>query len=185
MTSKKAKNMADPANNTNDAPESASNTGPTSLTEQLQAAVADRDQYKDKLARAMADLDNFRKRVYREMDDERKYQSLPMLKSLLPVFDGLDRAVFAASQSKNFDDLLNGVQLTVKQLETTLAGHGARTIVAQGQPFDPNLHEAISQAPSAEYPPMTVLNDIERGYMLHDRVIRPSKVIVSIADPSK
>ena len=151
------------------------------LAEQLQAALAERDQYKDKWARSMADLDNFRKRVYREMDDERKYQALPALKSLLPVFDGLDRAVFAASQSKNFDDLLNGLQMTIKQVIVTLAGHGAKAIVAEGQPFDPNLHEAISQAPSAEYPPMTVLHDVERGYMLHDRVLRPSKVIVSVA----
>lgn len=154
------------------------------LAEQLQAAMADRDQYKDKWARAMADLDNFRKRIYREMEDERKYQSLPLLKALLPVFDGLDRAVFAASQSKNFEDLLNGVQMTIKQIETALAGQGAKPIVAQGQPFDPHLHEAISQAPSADLPPMTVMNDVERGYTLQDRVIRPSKVIVSIAPPA-
>lgn len=149
------------------------------LAEQLQAALAERDQYKDKWARAMADLDNFRKRIYREMDDERKYQSVPLLKSLLPVFDGLDRAVFAASQSKNFDDLLNGVQMTIKQIETALASQGAKPIVAVGQSFDPNLHEAISQAPSTDHPPMTVLQDVERGYTLHDRVIRPSKVIVT------
>lgn len=177
--------MGDEATNASDEPETGGKTAALSLTEQLQATIADRDQYKDKLARAMADLDNFRKRIYREMDDERKYQSLPLLKSLLPVFDGLDRAVFAASQSKNFDDLLNGVQMTVKQLETTLSGHGAKTILATGQPFDPNLHEAISQAPSADVPPMTVLNDVERGYMLHDRVIRPSKVVVSVAAPAK
>ncbi len=152
-----------------------------SLTDQLQAALAERDQYKEKWARALADLDNFRKRVYREMDDERKYQSVPLLKSLLPVFDGLDRAIFAAAQAKNFDNLLDGVQMTLKQLETALAGHGAKSIVAVGKPFDPNLHEAISQAPSADYPPMTVLNDVERGYTLHDRVIRPSKVVVTIA----
>lgn len=151
------------------------------LAEQLQAAVAERDQFKDKCARAMADLDNFRKRIYREMDDERKYQSVPLLKSLLPVFDGLDRAVSAAAQSKNFDDLLNGVQLTIRQIETALAAQGAKPIVALGQPFDPNVHEAISQAPSADHPPMTVLQDVERGYQVHDRVIRPSKVIVSVA----
>lgn len=153
------------------------------LAEQLQAALVERDQYKDKCARAMADMDNFRKRIYREMDDERKYQSVPLLKSLLPVFDGLDRAVSAAAQSKNFDDLLNGVQLTIKQIETALAGQGAKAIVALGQPFDPNIHEAISQAPSSDHPPMTVLQDVERGYQVHDRVIRPSKVIVSIATP--
>ena len=154
------------------------------LPEQLQAALAERDEYKDNWARSKADLDNFRKRVYREMDDERKYQSLPLLKSLLPAFDGLDRAVFAASKSKNFDDLLNGVQMTIKQIESAITGHGVRSIVAEGQSFDPNLHEAISQLPTSDYPPMTVLNDVERGYMLHDRVVRPSKVIVSVALPT-
>ena len=162
-------------------PETAPDEAPMTLAEQLKVAITERDQFKDKLARSLADLDNFRKRVYREMDDERKYQSLPLLKSLLPVFDGLDRAVSAAAKSKNFDDLLNGVQMTIKQLETTLAGHGAKSIVAQGQPFDPNLHEAISQVVSADHPPMTVLNDVERGYTLHDRVIRPSKVVVATA----
>jgi molecular chaperone GrpE len=157
----------------------------STVAEQLKAAIAERDQYKDKWTRALADLENFRKRIYREMDDERKYQSVPILKSMLPIFDGLDRAVVAASKSKNFDDLLNGVQMTIKQIETALAGHGAKPIVAQGQLFDPHLHEAISQAPSAEHPPMTVLADVERGYTLHDRVIRPSKVVVSIAPPSE
>lgn len=169
--------MADPTDDSKTEPNALSPT----VQEQLQAALAERDQYKDNWARSKADLDNFRKRVYREMDDERKYQSLPLLKSLLPAFDGLDRAVFAASKSKNFDDLLNGVQMTVKQIDSALTGHGAKAIVAEGQPFDPNLHEAISQFPTADYPPMTVLNDVERGYLLHDRVVRPSKVIVTVA----
>jgi molecular chaperone GrpE len=173
--------MTDHASDTTPEPNPAAGESGQTTKEQLQAAITDRDKYKDHWARAMADLDNFRKRVYREMEDDRKFQSVPMLKSILPVFDGLDRAVFAAAQAKNFDDLLNGVLMTIKQFETALAGHGAKPIVAQGQPFDPNLHEAISQVPSTEYPPMTVLNDVERGYTLHDRVIRPSKVIVSVA----
>ena len=154
------------------------------LEEQLQAALAERDQFKDKWTRMQADHENYRRRVQREMDEERKYAALPLLKALLPAFDGLDRAVFAAAQSKNADELIGGVQLTLKQLETALNGFGAKSIVAHGQPFDPNQHEAISQAPSAEHPPMTVLHDIERGYMLHDRVVRPSKVIVSVAPPT-
>ncbi len=155
-----------------------------SLEEQLQAALAERDQFKDKWTRALADHDNYRRRVQREMDEDRKYAALPLLKTLLPAFDGLDRAVFAAAQSKNAEELIGGVQLTIKQLETALNGFGAKSIAAQGQPFDPNQHEAISQAPSADHPPMTVLHDIERGYMLHDRVVRPSKVIVSVAPPT-
>ncbi|MCX7407145.1 MAG: nucleotide exchange factor GrpE [Planctomycetales bacterium] len=154
------------------------------VEEQLQTALAERDQFKDKWTRALADHDNYRRRINREMDEDRKYAALPLLKTLLPAFDGLDRAIFAASQSKNADELIGGVQLTIKQLETALNGMGAKSIAALGQPFDPNQHEAISQAPSAEHPPMTVLHDIERGYILHDRIVRPSKVIVSIAPPN-
>ena len=170
--------MANQKAEANVEPNDADTNSPT-LAEQLQAALGERDQYKEKWARALADLDNFRKRVYREMDDERKYQSVPVLKSLLPIFDGLDRAVFAASQSKNFDALLNGVQMTIKQLETALNGFGAKSIPAVGEVFDPNVHEAISQMVSTDHPPMTVLHDVERGYMLHDRIVRPSKVIVA------
>jgi molecular chaperone GrpE len=153
------------------------------LEEQLQAALAERDQFKDKWTRALADHENYRRRVNREMDEDRKYAAHPVLKALLPAFDGLDRAIFAASQSKNVDELIGGIQLTIKQLEAALNGMGAKSIAALGQPFDPNQHEAISQAPSADHPPMTVLHDIERGYVLHDRIVRPSKVIVSIAPP--
>ena len=150
--------------------------------EQLQAALQERDQFKEKWTRAVADLDNYRRRIQREMEEDRKYAAAPLLKSLLPTFDGLDRAVAAAAQSRNAEELIKGVQLTIKQLEAGLNGFGARAIVAVGQPFDPNLHEAISQVPSADHPPMTVVQDVERGYMLHDRVIRPSKVIVTKAE---
>ena len=159
-----------------------SNEETLSLEEQLNAALLERDQFKDKWARALADLDNYRRRVQREMEEDRKYAAMPMLKSLLPAFDGFDRALQAASISKNTDELIKGIQLTVKQLETALNGFGAKSIPAVGLPFDPNMHEAISQMPSAEHPPMTVLHDVERGYMLHDRVVRPSKVIVAKAE---
>lgn len=152
------------------------------LQEQLKATASERDQFKDKWTRAVADLDNYRRRIQREMEEDRKYAALPLLKALLPAFDGLDRAILAASQSKNAEELIKGVQLTIKQLETALNGFGAKSIPAHGLPFDPNLHEAISQMPSAEHPPMTVLHDVERGYMLHDRIVRPSKVIVAKAE---
>ena len=168
------------SNKSNTTTEAANDTEPVpTLEEQLQAALAERDQFKDKWTRALADHENYRRRMMREMDEERKYAALPLLKTLLPAFDGLDRAVFAAAQSNNADELIGGVQLTIKQLEAALNGFGAKSIEALGQPFDPNQHEAISQAPSAEHPPMTVLHDVERGYMLHDRVVRPSKAHAS------
>ena len=176
--------MSDEIENENANPDgdAAPTEGAPTLAEQLQAALAERDQFKEKWTRALADNDNYRRRIQREMEEDRKYAALPLLKALLPAFDGLDRAILAASQSKNAEELIRGVQLTMKQLETSLNGFGAKSIAALGQPFDPNLHEAISQIPSAEHPPMTVLHDVERGYMLHDRVVRPSKVIVAKAE---
>lgn len=152
-----------------------------SLEERLEAVKAERDDYQDKWARARADLENYRKRILKEMEEDRKYAPLSLLRGLLPALDGLDRALRSAKQTKNSQELIAGIELVVKQFEAALANVGVQTVAAVGQPFDPNLHEAIQQQPSADYPPMTVVDDVERGYLLHDRVVRPSKVIVSSA----
>ncbi len=143
------------------------------------ALTAERDDYLDKWARARADLENYRKRMQREMEDDRKYGAISVIKAILPGLDNLQRAVKAAATSKNADELITGVEMVLKQFDQSLAGLGATPIEAIGQPFDPNCHEAIAQVPNADHPPMTVLDDIERGYRLHDRIIRPTKVIVS------
>lgn len=145
----------------------------------LDALIAERDDYKNKWARALADLDNYRRRVQKEMEEDRKYAAIPLLKAVLPGLDGLQLTLKAAETSKNADDLITGVSMVVKQFDAALATAGITAIEAVGQPFDPHQHEAISQRPAADHPPMTVLDEVERGYTLHDRVVRPSKVIVS------
>jgi molecular chaperone GrpE len=149
----------------------------------VQALTAERDDFRDKWARARADLDNYRKRIQREMEDDRKYAATPIVKALLPGIDGLQRALKAAAASKNVDELIAGVEMVAKQFEAALTGLGVQPIDAIGKPFDPNVHEAIAQIPNAEHPPMTVIDDIERGYTLHERIVRPSKVIVSAGPP--
>ena len=151
------------------------------LQQQLLTAIAERDELLDKFARARADLENYRKRMQREMEEDRKYAVMPLLKALLPALDGLDRALKSAQQSKNVDELITGIDMVAKQFETALKAVGVQPVQAEGRPFDPNVHEAIQQLPSPDHPPMTVLQDVERGYVLHDRVVRPSKVIVSSA----
>jgi molecular chaperone GrpE len=148
-------------------------------TNELLEALAERDDYKDKWARARADLENYRKRMQREMEEDRKYAAAPMLRALLPGLDGLQRAIKAAGAAKSADELIAGVEMVAKQFDAELAQVGVKPIDAVGRPFDPNLHEAISQRPSPDHPPMTVLDEVERGYTLHDRVVRPTKVIVS------
>jgi molecular chaperone GrpE len=147
----------------------------------LTTALAERDDYRDKLLRAHAELDNYRKRVQRERDEDRRYAAAPLARDLLPVLDNLQRAVQAAEKGGSIDDLKRGVGMVVQQAREVLAKNHIAVISAVGQPLDPNRHEAITQMPSQDHPPLTVLQEVESGYTLHDRVLRPTKVIVSSA----
>lgn len=130
---------------------------------------------------AHADLENYRKRVRREREEDLKYAHVPLLADLLPVIDNLQRAIQAVPEDQQSSGIAQGVKLVEKQLLEVIARRGVEVIQAEGQPFDPNQHEAILQQPSDEVPPGTVLQQTQVGYRLHDRVIRPSQVIVSSA----
>lgn len=162
----------------------AESTGPRvppeslSLTDQLQAAIADRDAWQQKWLLAVADFDTTRRRIQKDAEQERKYAPLPLVKDLLPALDNLQRALEAAKVSQDAGKLTEGVQMVAKQIDDILARHSIVPINAEGKPFDPNLHQAIQQLPS-DKPPMTVLVECERGYTMYDRVVRPSTVIVS------
>lgn len=137
----------------------------------------------DRVLRAQAELDNFRKRARREMEDERRYANLPLLSDLLPVVDNVGRAIQAAEKSPESTSLLEGVRMVAQQLDAVLERHGCRRIEALAKPFDPHLHQAISQQAVADQPPGMVLLVAQEGYQLHDRVIRPAQVIVSTSPP--
>lgn len=149
------------------------------LAEQLEAAKADRDTQAKNVLLAMADLENYRRRVQKEFEEERKYRALPLVRDFLPVLDNLHRALDAAKTSQDPQQLAQGVQMVAKQFADVLAKNAVLPINAEGKPFDPNLHQAIQQMPAADKPPLTVLNEVEKGYTLHDRVVRPSTVIVT------
>jgi len=155
-----------------------------SVEEQLRLAVAERDANYDKWMRTQAEIENFRRRVQKEAVETRKYQGLPLFRDLLPALDNLDRAIHAAESGQDVGQLVQGLQMVAKQFTDILVKHDVRTIDALHEPFDPSLHEAAGQVPSSDHPPMTVLEELERGYALYDRVIRPSKVIVSSAAES-
>lgn len=141
------------------------------------------DILKDKYLRLQAEFDNFRKRTQKESDQARKYQALNLIRDLLPVVDNLQRALAAAETSDQIADLVAGVQMVSNQILEVLGRYHAKPIIAVGQPFDPNLHEAIQQLPDPNVPAQNISQEIEQGYLLHDRVIRPSKVIVSSGPP--
>ena len=132
----------------------------------------------DRTLRAVAETENVRKRMRREMDDVQRYAALPVLKDMLGVLDDMDRAQ-AATQSSSDQALVQGLTLVRSQMIETLERHGCRRIAADGVEFDPAQHEAIMMQPSADHPPGTVLHVAQQGYTLHDRVIRPAKVIVA------
>jgi len=148
-----------------------------------QALQEELEEAKGRVLRAQAELENYRKRAAREMEDQRRYANMPLIRDLLPVWDDMGRAIEAAEKADDVDSLLEGFKMVIRQLEDVLARHHCRRIEALGEPFNPHLHEAISQQPSAEQPPGTVVHVAQTGFQLHDRVVRPSKVIVSTAQP--
>lgn len=152
--------------------------------EDVETLIAERDKYLEMARRARADFDNFQKRAARDLQTERQYAAQPFLADLLPVLDNLDRAIDSAKESEAGSGILAGVEMVRKQLRDALEKNGVRMIRPDGEHFDPNVHEAVMQQPSADHPPMTVLQTLQAGYMLRERVIRPAQVIVSQAPPS-
>lgn len=138
-------------------------------------------QANDRVLRLQAELDNVRKRTSRELVEQQRYAALPLIRDLLPVLDNIRRAIDAAEKAHDASGLLDGFKLVRQQLETVLQQHHCTEIDALHEPFDPHRHEAISQQPDADHPPGTILHVAQAGYQLHDRVVRPSQVVVSTA----
>jgi molecular chaperone GrpE len=133
----------------------------------------------ERALRAQAELENFRKRVYRDTEQQLKYASVGLLKDILEVADNLQRALEAAVQADSSGSVAQGIQMVQNQLQTVLGKHSCQPIEALGKAFDPNYHEALTQMPSADQPAGNILQELRKGYMLHDRVVRPSQVILS------
>ena len=151
------------------------------LRERAATAEGERDKFLNLLQMTRADFENYQKRVQRDMAQERRYAHGKMAEELLPVIDNMDRAMQAARQADEKGPLVQGVQMVHAQLLDVLKRHGITLIAAQGALFDPNVHQAVMQQPSKDHPPNTVLQVLEQGFMIHDRVLRPARVVVSRA----
>ena len=147
--------------------------------EQLKAKAAERDEFLSLLQHVKADYANYQKRVSRDLQAARQFAIQPLVADLLPVLDNLERALESSQAAGDGAGLVEGVNLICRQLRDVLAKHGLVPIEAAGQPFDPAFHEAVAQQPSGEHPDKTVLQELEKGYRLHDRVVRPAKVLIS------
>jgi molecular chaperone GrpE len=146
----------------------------------IAALEKDKKDNWDRYLRAAADLENLRKRQKRELDDARLESKGRVLKEMLPVVDNLERAIEHATSQSGTNPIVEGVQLVLRQFLTAFERLDVTPIEAGGQPFDPNLHEAISQAES-DSPPGTVVQVLQRGYKAGDRLLRPALVVVAKA----
>ena len=131
----------------------------------------------DRVARMQAEFENFRKRSQREQVEFREYAMSDTLKQLLPILDSLDRAL--KTEGMSVADFHSGIELIDRQFHDVLTRLGVEPIAAQGQPFDPNLHHAIQMVETTEVPDHHVLDELQRGYRLRDRVLRPAMVRVA------
>lgn len=135
----------------------------------------------DRFLRQAAELENFKKRALRERDEFVRFANEALIKDLLPVVDNLERAIAHASGGGNGKPLVEGVEMVLKGLLDVLAKHGVTQISAAGQAFDPAKHEAMVQVETADHEPNMVVEELHKGYMLHDRLLRPALVSVAKA----
>jgi molecular chaperone GrpE len=140
---------------------------------------SEKGEFYDRLIRVTADFENFRKRVQRERLEYVRFAHEDLVKALLPVLDNFERALAHAEGSADVNAIREGVSMIFSQIQSTLNQFGIRSESAMGQPFDPLMHEAVSQSPSAEHPPSTVIEEHQKAYHLHERLLRPAMVTVS------
>jgi len=157
----------------NDAPAA---TGAETQQLELEQLRREREQLYDRLARLQAEFDNSRKRAAREQADFREYATADALKSLLPIADSLERALQASAGSGDFR---SGVELIYRQLQDVFARLGVTVLRPEGEPFDPRQHEAVEMAPTSEGEDNRVLQVLQPGYRLKDRLLRPAMVRVA------
>jgi molecular chaperone GrpE len=152
---------------------------PEALATALDAANAKADEYRNDALRARAELDNVQKRTAREIANAHKYALERFLTDLLPVKDSLELGYAAATGSSDIATLREGMELTVKLLDAVLDKHGVQVLDPVGEPFNPELHQAMSVQESTEIAPGTVATVIQKGYVLNGRLLRPAMVIVA------
>jgi|SRR5687768_3795781 molecular chaperone GrpE len=148
---------------------------------ELEALRREADEHRDRHLRAVAELDNFRKRSAREVEAARKFGAERLAQAILPVRDSL-QAGLAAAEKAGDTVLVDGQRATLRLLDEAFAASGIREIDPVGQPFDPNKHEALSAVPAAGVAPDTVLEVVQKGYELNERLLRAAKVLVARAE---
>lgn len=154
-------------------------TDPELMGRLLETALKERDEYRDQFMRALADLQNFRRRVAKESEETRKYATAELVRQLLPVLDNFERSLAFLASGASTEAVLEGLRAVDRQLRAVLESVKVEKIEPVGQPFDPEHHEAVALEASTEHPEGTVLEVLEPGYRMGERVIRPARVKVT------
>ena len=153
-------------------------TAPDAVDPDLEALRREADEHRDRYLRTAAELDNLRKRSAREIDAARKFGAERLAQAILPVRDSLEAGLAAADKGGQ-TALVEGQQATLRLLDEAFAACGIREINPRGEPFDPNRHEALSLVPAPGVPANTVLEVVQKGYELNERLLRAAKVLVA------
>ena len=158
-------------------------TEETGLVEELQQALAEKSEetknLNDKYLRLAAEFDNYKRLIQRDQRDQIRFGNEQLLKELLPVVDNLERAIKSSREGAGSDVLIQGVDLTLKQLTGALTRFYVKPVETVGQPFDPATHQAVISVASEKVPERHVVDEFQRGYLLHDRILRAAMVSVS------
>jgi len=146
--------------------------------EELEQLEREKVQLAQQLLRLKADFDNYRRRTQLQMEENIRDANRGLLQDLLPILDNFERALQSDHEAKVQDPFFQGMEMVYKGLMAALANHGLQPILAKGEPFDPNLHEAVAMEGSEGDAELLVLEQIQTGYLLHDKVLRHTKVLV-------
>jgi molecular chaperone GrpE len=146
----------------------------------LESANQEAKENYNRLLRALAEFENYKKRTAREQVEYQKYANEALIKDLLPVVDNLERAVsLAVNESKDVSTFIEGVELTLQGILKIFKKYHVTPIDAVGNPFDPSYHQAVMQLESSDHPVNTIVQELQKGYLIHDRLLRPAMVAVS------
>ena len=151
----------------------------TRLKEEIEEKNKQAEELNDKYLRAYADLDNYRKQMQKKMEDYRRSYEIEFFNKIIPILDSFDRALSGAEFNANFDNFYKGIEIIHRQLKETLKSLGLIEFSGLGEVFDPSRHEAVATVSTDEQPEDIIVEEISKGYIVDDRVIKPAKVYVS------
>jgi molecular chaperone GrpE len=150
------------------------------MEEKVESLEKEAKEAHDRLLRVSAEFENYKKRSAREMNDFRKFANESFVKAMLPVIDNLDRAIESSNNEKHTDrSMVEGVNMTLKEILKVLEQFGVKRFDSLGNIFDPGLHQAVMQEETKEHDDNSVIKELQKGYMMHDRLVRPAMVVVS------